>query len=116
MPNPLAGVLESQYLYSWVYQTNTNGVVNAIATNNEYKLSFKPVNTLPRYIILKSNDLSLQHYHCWILTKMSFSELSQIIGFGTKDKLLYQVVSTDQSTLKAINKTFGLRCICQRLV
>jgi hypothetical protein len=113
MSNPLKTVLEKRLLYSFV-NIIEDSEVKQIASNTRYNLSFKR-NKVIEFSNLRTDRVVKQTYDCWIFEKITLEQLEHIVGFGN-ETMEYLIISRDQSPLKVINKVFGVRCVCERLI
>jgi hypothetical protein len=113
MAYPLEKVVETVDLYSWRWRINpTTFVPEHVASPQPYKLFIKSTSQVPKYVATKVTDLIVQYYTCAIISPViSLAELQAIEGFGSTEKVEYIIVDRNQSSLKAINKVFGVRCL-----
>lgn len=114
MSNPLRNVLEKVELFGYVPDI-INGEYQIIRTNYLIQLSFKP-DSKPDYIDLSTSEMVKERFTCWVLAPIERVVFESFYGFGDSSQMMYRIISRNQSTLKAINKVFGLRCLCEKII
>jgi hypothetical protein len=114
MPNPLRNVLEKVELFAYSHDV-INGEYQITRTNYLVELSFKPDNK-PEFIDLSTSEMVKERFTCWVLTPIERSVFESFYGFGDLSQMTYRIISRNQSTLKIINKVFGLRCLCEKII
>jgi hypothetical protein len=113
MPNPLRNVLEKVELFAYFHNV-VNGEYQITRTNYLVELSFKPDNK-PGFIYLSTSELVKERFTCWVMTPVELPIFESFYGFGGSSQMTYRIISRNQSTLRVINKVFGLRCLCEKI-